>query len=343
MAVGLERHSKLVENGAALPIADRGVFECRSMALENAGQFMHPVRDPVGDPKLAGVRREDGLQYDEVPSEIRGGHHGEPEAGEGVVRIIPFGTLRVHPDSTVRNECRELREDRDQEFLCERDVYDVPLRIMNESAVGADSIGSIERSRVGAIIERDGVSRIGDQIRVIGQSIGNVGKREDAVVEPGIETSGPDLEREFEKSGQVPDLMIAPISDVAPRVVRLGRLPVDSLTSDSIGVESVGSRGVEKLRDHVVDPARIRESERLPVLEDVAPIPLVGEASFAVALLDADVEGVPRPAWIAVPTTEPDGEVLPGDPLQIRITEGCGLFDQRGAIDPYPVITRLEP
>ena len=70
MTIGFKRLSELVENAAASPIADRGIVERRSMAIEDAGQFMHPVGDSVGDLKFSGVPREDGLQDDEVPSEI---------------------------------------------------------------------------------------------------------------------------------------------------------------------------------------------------------------------------------------------------------------------------------
>ena len=91
------------------------------------------------------------------------------------------------------------------------------------------------------------------------------------------------------------------------------------------------------------------EREGLPVLEDVAPVALVGEDAAALVVPDVDVESVPRSARVAVASAEPEGQVLERQSLEIGIPvadrfedEGRGGRDvARGAgVEPRPDIAK---
>ena len=72
-------------------------------------------------------------------------------------------------------------------------MNDLTFGIVHQSAVGTILLGTIEGDRMSTIIEGDGVPRVSDQIRMIGETIGNVGVGEDRMVEPSIEPTGLDL------------------------------------------------------------------------------------------------------------------------------------------------------
>jgi hypothetical protein len=63
---------------------------------------------------------------------------------------------------------------------------------------------------------------------------------------------------------------------MAPGVVRFLDLPVDAFLGDPVRVVAIDRRRVDEFGDHVFDELGITESQRFPVLEDIAPIALVG-------------------------------------------------------------------
>ena len=108
------------------------------------------------------------------------------------------------------------------------------------------------------------------------------------------------LGADFHQFLQVNDLMVTPIADVCPRVMRFGELPFDPLTRNSIWVVSVGCGRVQERSDHAFDIFRVGISKRFPVLENVAPVALIVELARAVGLLHVDGKTIPGPARIAV-------------------------------------------
>ena len=116
--------------------------------------------------------------------------------------------------------------------------------------------------------------------------------------------------RELQQLLQINDLVIAPVADIAPGVIRLFDFPVDTLFGNSIRVVAVHRGRVDELGDHILDKFRITERQRLPVLEDVAPVALVGQQSVAVFVFQLDRELVPGTARIAMAAAKRDRQVF---------------------------------
>ena len=90
-------------------------------------------------------------------------------------------------------------------------------------------------------------------------------------------------------------------------------------------------RGVDELGDDVLDELGIAERQRLPVLEDVPPVPLeVRAPGLPSRVAHLDVEAVPGPAGIAVAAAEGEGEVLVGEPLEVRVAAVGGRARSAG-------------
>ena len=56
----------------------------------------------------------------EHPVEIAHRDDGSSVAGKRVVRVVPFRTLHVHPDSAARNVVQEFRKEKLDDFCRER-------------------------------------------------------------------------------------------------------------------------------------------------------------------------------------------------------------------------------
>src|ERR1700722_10896957 len=111
--------------------------------------------------------------------------------------------------------------------------------------------------------------------------------------------------------------MVAPITDMAPGILGIADLPIHAIASDAVRVVTVGRRGVEKHTDHLLEPGGITLREALPVLEDIAPVALVGVKRAALFVLDVDIESIPGPARIAMAATETQRQILMGQPWQV--------------------------
>ncbi len=85
------------------------------------------------------------------------------------------------------------------------------------------------------------------------------------------------LLRQFEQFQQVDDLVVPPVADIAPGILRILDLPIDAFLGDAIRIVAVHRRCIDELGDHVFDELRIAERQCLPVLEDVAPVSLIGK------------------------------------------------------------------
>ena len=124
---------------------------------------------------------------------------------------------------------------------------------------------------------------------------------------------------EFEQAAEVDNLVVAPVADVRPRVLRLYHLPVYALGGNLIGVVAINGGGVEELRDDTVRIERIGQGERLPVLEDVAPVALISNDTLAFGVVDTDVKQVPRARRVAVAAGEGQRQVLQEEAMELEV------------------------
>ena len=174
-------------------------------------------------------------------------------------------------------------------------------------------------------VEHDRVVRITEQIGVGLDAVRDVGVAEEAPREEPLQPPGVVLTRQHEEPQQVNQLVVSPVADVRPRVVGLDGLPVDALASDPVRVVAVGRRGVDEGRDDALQVAGVRAAERLPVLEDVAPVALVASLPVAVVRLDVDREVVPGTAGVAVAAAEAERQVRRAEALHL----GAGVCRHR--------------
>ena len=113
--------------------------------------------------------------------------------------------------------------------------------------------------------------------------------------------------------------MVGPVSNIGPRVIRFGHLPLYPFPSHPVGVISIGRAGVHEGCDHALDVFRIGISQCFPVLEKVTPVPLVIQAQAAILILEIDGELVPWTAGIAVPAAESQRKVSVTQAFQVGI------------------------
>ena len=128
-----------------------------------------------------------------------------------------------------------------------------------------------------------------------------------------------EVARQLQQLEQVDDLVVAPVPDVAPGVVRLLDLPVDARLGDAVGVVAVHGRAIDELGDHVFREPREAECQGFPVLEDVAPVALVPVQRIAIPVPQPDGELVPRPARVAMAAPDGDRQVLEAQPFELRV------------------------
>ena len=100
---------------------------------------------------------------------------------------------------------------------------------------------------------------------------------------------------EFQEFQQVDDLVITPVPNVRPWVVRLNCFPIETVFYHTVRVISVKRSCVQEFVDHTLHKFRVRMCQCLPVLENVTPVSLVIEDFFSRHLIASiDREFVPR-------------------------------------------------
>ena len=205
---------------------------------------------------------------------------------------------------------------------------------MHQPAIGAEFLPPGLAGFVLLPIKDDGLARISNQLLVRLQRVGHVGKREHGHRQPLTHPLGIDGSRQFKKSTEVRDLVIAPVANIAPRVVGLRNFPVDAFSSDPVRIEAIKRGGIDELQNEMIHPTWVRQSQRFPVLENVTPIALVRQTTRTILVAHANVEHVPRPGGITMATSKPEGEVFIGQPKQLRVIVGLGFTQQFGAGAP---------
>ncbi len=262
-------------------------------------------------------------------------HHRQPVPDEGVVGVVPLGALGVHPDPAARHEVRQFGEGRDEELLEQCHVEDAAGRVGDQPPVGTESVDPLRDGGLRGRVELDRGLRVAHQLLERCDSVGHVGERVGALAQLGTEPARVVLSLGVQQPVQVDDLVIAPVADPTPGVLGFGNLPVDPVAGDPVGVESVGGRGVDELGDDRRQIPGEAATQRLPVLEDVAPVALIAEQRLAIGISDPDREVIPRSARITVASRERQRQVLVRQPGQVRITGLGGAGAEIGHVDRF--------
>ena len=79
----------------------------------------------------------------------------------------------------------------------------------------------------------------------------------------------------FQQLEQIDDLMVTPVPNVGPRVIRSQLFPFAAVLGQAIRVVAVGGCRVHEAADHGRREIRERHGQRFPVLENVTPIALI--------------------------------------------------------------------
>ena len=317
LAVGGARLAERVHDSLALGVGERAVGQ-RGVVGERARDGVQQVRHLGRElDRVVGRGLEEVAQNVQHAAEREQRHHRDAVAHEGVVGVVPLGPLGVHPDAALGDQIGQLGEHRHQELLGERHEADLAVGVPEQLAVRPDRAHAALDLRLQVGVEHDRVVRIAEQVGVRLDAVRDVGVAEEAPREEPFQPSGVVLTRQHEQPEQVDQLVIAPVPDVRPRVVGLDGLPVDALVRDAVRVVAVGRGGVDERRDDALQVAGVRAAERLPVLEDVAPVALVPSLPVAVVRLDVDGEVVPGTAGVAVAAAEAERQVRRAEALHL--------------------------
>ena len=237
-------------------------------------------------------------------------HDRQPVADERVVRVVPLRALGVHPDAAAGDEVGELGQRTDEQLLEQRHDDEVAVGTAHQLAVCADLLELSLAAAVRRLVEGDRRLRVAYEVGVVADPVRHVGVHEDPAVEHARHLAGEEALGGLEQPEEVHELVIAPVPDVAPRVLRVRHLPVDPVARDPVGVVPVGGRRVDEQRHHAGEVLGERDAHRLPVLEHVAPVALEADHGLAVVVLHPHREVVPRSARVAVASREAERQVL---------------------------------
>ena len=159
-------------------------------------------------------------------------------------------------------------------------------------------------------IEPNAVFRIRHYLLVRFEAVWHIGESILPLVKQTAQCIGIVLITDLQQFEQIDNLVVSPITDVRPRVLRLYHLPVNAVVGDTVGVIPVRRSRIEELGDDMIDKERIGERQRFPVLEYIAPVALIGHHRISLLVLHTDVKQVPRTRRITVATTESQRQIF---------------------------------
>ncbi len=267
-------------------------------------------------------RLEHGGEDLRVTEHRAGGDDRGAGAHQGVVGVVPLWPLGVHPDPGARHQVGELGQEGDQQLLLKGRANEPSVGVVDELAVGALEVHALARDPGAVVVVVDGRLRIADEVVEAADPIGDVGVDEDGPAEEPGHAAWVVLLEPLDEAGEVDDLVVAPVADVRPGVVRVVHLPVEAFARDAVRVVPVGRARVQEAHDERLQVGRVGEAQGLPVLEDVPPVPLVAEGQLALLSAYVDGERVPRAARVSVPAAEGEGQELSQVTLEIRVDSG---------------------
>ena len=197
------------------------------------------------------------LKIHHEAAQVIQGDHGHPVANECVVGIVPFRTLCVHPNAPFRNEVGHFREHRRHDFLNEIHFIDENVCFTQQGSITPNLVLLESDSSLALVVELDGVLGILKQFFVRLNAIRHVGVHERVVGEVFVELFRVIRLQELEELQEVNDLVITPVSDVRPGVIRLNGLPFKPVLEDAVRVVPIKRRRVQELENHPLDELRV--------------------------------------------------------------------------------------
>ncbi len=312
LTVGLARHADRIDKAAASFVGEGKGCAC-TLGVVSGKSRRHITQEHY---HLAGQgigsihARVQLLEERHEAAHIIERDHRRAIAHEGVVSIVPLGAERIHPNTRLGNEIAQLGEQRDKNLLREGNEQRLTVFARNEARVLTVGGKQGEDMLVQVVVEIDRVFWVRHNLGVGSETVRDIGERILAVAQYGTQGSGVVLVAQLQEAAEVDNLVVAPIADVRPRVLRLDDFPIDALGGNLIGVVAVCRSGIEELGDDAVGVVGIGEREGFPVLENVAPVALIGDKTMAVLVVDTDVEQVPRAARVAMAARESKRQVL---------------------------------
>ena len=268
--------------------------------------------------RVAGFGKEFAQHLHEAV-DIANGNHRCAVAYEGIVGVVPFGAKGVHPYTCTRDVVREFGKQRHKQFLCTCDEHRLTIMTKQQPCVLTILGNEGEDTLMRLVVETDGILRIGNNLAVRLDAIRHSGKSELAHAKHVDERLRSVVTAELDEFGEIDNLMVAPIADVRPRIIRIDNLPIDTFGGDAVRVVAICRGCVEELSNDSVDVIGIRSRQSFPVLEDVTPVALIGDERLAFFVLDTDIEAVPRPRGIAMSARECQRQVLHEEAVQLMI------------------------
>ena len=244
-----------------------------------------------------------------------------------VVGIVPLGALGVEPQSSFGNIVGQFRQQGDEEFLDQIHRIDMIIATPDELAVRSSSRDALGDDRLPRRVVNYRILRIGQQFAIRANLVRHVRVGEDGATEHGLQSVGKKLLQYLKELQQVDNLVVSPVTDVGPRVMWFDHLPVDAVAGDTVRVVSIDCRGVDELRDHARQESWKTAGQRLPVLENIAPVACVIKGVSSVVVAQDDGELIPWTTWVTVAATEPQRQILKADPLQVSRAVGLSRLE----------------
>ena len=176
-------------------------------------------------------------------------HHRHADAHQGIVGVIPLWALGVEPDPSIGSQVGEFGQCGHQQLFSQRGMVDLTVLTGNQLPVQADGHDPLVDSRLFGVVELEGVLGIADYSLIGQDPVRNIGIGESPVMQHPLQNAGVVPMHRIKETMEVDDLMVSPIAEVGPTSL-FGHLPLDSLTSDPVGIVPVLRGGIEKLGDH---------------------------------------------------------------------------------------------
>ena len=190
-------------------------------------------------------------------------------------------------------------------------------------------------------VEVDAVTRIAEQVGEWLDLVRNAGQGVTAFVQRRRQSSRLVVLERLQQPEQIDDLVIAPVTDVAPRVVRVFDLPINTRARDAIRIVTIRRRSVQKDGDHGFETERITLREAFPVLKNVAPVALIIVKRLPRFIACADGETIPRTTRVAVATAKSKRQILAREANQLRI--GSHLHSHAQLCNVHLLRQRIQP
>jgi len=88
--------------------------------------------------------------------EIAEGDHGDAVSHEGVVGVVPFGALGVHPDAGFGDEIGDFGQHGGEDLLEEGHMVDLSIFGGQQGAVGPQGVAAASDGGIPLVVKADG-------------------------------------------------------------------------------------------------------------------------------------------------------------------------------------------